>query len=120
MQLGSHSLTRFIIGKITHVKAKMYYQNFDSQVTYVYRVVIEGWPLSKFSCPSDIGSRTEVQLLYDSWKSGVTRFRKLSGVEWQNWLAQRDSTTGAGIVGDTGVQHDNALRMSAHINFYHF
>jgi hypothetical protein len=79
-------MTLFAKGAITHSKAKMYYQNFDGRITRAHRVVLEGWPLPKFSSPSDIGSLTEVRLLYESWKSGTTRFRRLTDAEWKVWL----------------------------------
>jgi hypothetical protein len=81
-----HWMLTYYPGAVTHVNAKMYYQNFDSHITRTHRVVIQGWPLPKFCCPSDIGSLTEVQLLYDSWKSQSTTFRKLTDVEWKKWL----------------------------------
>jgi hypothetical protein len=73
-------------GDITHSKAKMYYQNFDHHITRTHRVVLKGWPLPKFCCPSDLGSLVEVQLLYESWQSGASRFRKLTDPEWKDWL----------------------------------
>ena len=79
----------YCTGAVTHSKAKMYYQNFDSHITRAYRIVLEGWPLPKFCSPSDIGSLMEVQLLYESWKSGATSFRRLADGEWKTWL-ERD------------------------------
>ena len=63
-----------VTGDITHAKAKMFYQNFDDQVTRVHGVIVEGWPLSKFCSPGDVGSLTELQVLFNSWKSGSTCF----------------------------------------------
>jgi hypothetical protein len=86
----------------------MYYQNFDSRVTLAYGVIIEGWPLPKFCCPSDVGSFTEVQLLYESWKSGATRFRKLSDSEFKAWLDRYSAGKMQGEViadGDKGSAH---------------
>lgn len=59
----------------------MFYQNFTKNISLKYGVVIEDWPLDTFKSPSDISSRNEVTILFNAWKSGATRFRKLSAEE---------------------------------------
>jgi hypothetical protein len=84
---------------MTHPKSKMYYQNFDDHITCVYRIVIEGWLLPKFASLSNIGSLTEVQLLYESWKSGATCFRRLTDNEWKEWLERAVASQTEEVVG---------------------
>ena len=65
--------------------SKMFYTNFDSQITAKHGVIVINWPLKLFSSPSDIGSMTELKVLYNTWKTGTTTFRKLTPVEWEDW-----------------------------------
>ncbi|KAH9940712.1 hypothetical protein B0H21DRAFT_697389 [Amylocystis lapponica] len=65
--------------------SRMVYNNFDTTITHKYGIIIENWPLPKFCCPSDIGSRPELEVLYHAWDSGTTRFKELSDEEWQQW-----------------------------------
>ncbi|KAH9916346.1 hypothetical protein B0H21DRAFT_703062 [Amylocystis lapponica] len=65
--------------------ARMTYTNFDDHITAKHGIVIENWPLNKFCNPSAIGSRTEVDVVYQAFRSGTARFRKLSNEEWDEW-----------------------------------
>lgn len=67
----------------------MYYVNFEHHITHPYGVVLEHWPLDKFVCPSYIKSMNEVDVLYNAWKSGAARFRRLSETEHDEWIANR-------------------------------
>jgi len=69
--------------------SKMFYTNFDSQVTAKHGVVVVNWPLKLFSSPSDIGSMTELKVLYNAWKTGTTTFCKLTPAEWEDWETTR-------------------------------
>ncbi|KAG2151619.1 uncharacterized protein EDB93DRAFT_1040169, partial [Suillus bovinus] len=64
---------------------RMYYTNFDTNITAKYRVVLEKWPLSKFCCPGDISSRNELHVLYHAWHTNTTCFRRLSDGEFEDW-----------------------------------
>ncbi|KAG1745381.1 uncharacterized protein EDB91DRAFT_1080309 [Suillus paluster] len=64
---------------------RMYYTNFDTNITAKYRVVLEKWPLSKFCCPGDISSCNELRVLYHAWNTNTTCFRQLSDVEFKDW-----------------------------------
>lgn len=68
---------------------RMYYQNFDSNITEKYGVIVENWVLRKFCSPSDVASRTELKMLLAAWQSGTTRFRKLSDEELEEWREKR-------------------------------
>lgn len=64
---------------------RMYYHNFDKNVTLRYHIVVENWPLAKFVSPSDIGTSHELSTLFNAWQSNTTTFRKLEGAEWKKW-----------------------------------
>jgi hypothetical protein len=66
---------------------RMYYVNFDDNITAKYGVVIENWPLPKFCAPGDVSSRNELRVLFHSWQSNTTRFRKLTPEEFEKWKA---------------------------------
>ncbi|RXW21194.1 hypothetical protein EST38_g4661 [Candolleomyces aberdarensis] len=71
-----------------HQISRMVYTNFDEAITLKHGVVIKGWPLSKFCCPSHITSCSDVELLYNAWQSGATHFVKLSNDEYGRWRTQ--------------------------------
>jgi hypothetical protein len=88
----------------------MFYQNFDTNITAKYGVVIENWPLEKFSSPSDIGSRNEIRVLLQAWESGTTRFRKLSDEELTQWEDAQfqeamGQMVGGGGTADSELEH---------------
>lgn len=64
---------------------RMYYHNFDKNITLKYHIVVDNWPLAKFVSPSDIGTSHELSTLFNAWQSNTTMFRKLEGVEWKKW-----------------------------------
>ena len=64
---------------------RMYYENFSKHITSKWQVVLEGWPLNKFISPSSLVTKNEVEILYNAWKTGAAKFRRLSDVEWQLW-----------------------------------
>ncbi|KAG1837661.1 hypothetical protein F4604DRAFT_1942097 [Suillus subluteus] len=65
--------------------SRMYYQNFNRNITQKYHLVLDNWPLSKFVAPGNINSLTELRVLYNAWDSNATRFRKLSDEEYETW-----------------------------------
>lgn len=69
---------------------RMYYTNFDKNITKRYRIIVENWPLKKFISPSDIGTSHELNVLLNAWQSKTTTFRKLEGVEWEEWEREFD------------------------------
>lgn len=77
-------------GAVTKGQAnRMIYMGFDEHITRKHGVVIEGWPHPEFKCPSAIGSQLELKVLLNSWRTGTTRFRKMSVEEHVNWLEER-------------------------------
>ncbi|KAL4064277.1 hypothetical protein V8B97DRAFT_2026059 [Scleroderma yunnanense] len=60
---------------------KMFYANFNNQITAKLGVVIVNWPLKKFQSPSNVGSMMELKLLYNAWKTGT-----LMQLEWEEWV----------------------------------
>ncbi|KAG1766623.1 hypothetical protein EV702DRAFT_1204089 [Suillus placidus] len=69
--------------------SRMYYQNFDTNITAWYHIIIENWPLEKFCAPGDISSRNELSVLYCAWDSDATRFRRLTDTEFELWEEDR-------------------------------
>lgn len=67
----------------------MIYHNFDDAITAKHGIVLENWPLAKFCNPSQIGSRNEIDIVYQAFRSGTARFRKLSNEEWEKWSETR-------------------------------
>lgn len=70
----------------------MHYTNFDTNITEQLGIVVEKWPLKKFTSPAHIHSKNEVEILFRSWKSGTSYFRRLSSAEWDEWKAKRFQT----------------------------
>ncbi|KAI6015946.1 hypothetical protein EDC04DRAFT_2551669, partial [Pisolithus marmoratus] len=65
--------------------SKMFYTNFDSQITGKHSVIVVNWRLKVFSSPSDIRSMMELKVLYNTWKTRTTTFHKLTPAEWEDW-----------------------------------
>ena len=63
----------------------MTYDRFDDHITQKYGVIVKNWPLKNFCNPSSVGSRIELETLYNGWHSGVTRFEKLTEQEKARW-----------------------------------
>ncbi|KAF9789649.1 hypothetical protein BJ322DRAFT_991516, partial [Thelephora terrestris] len=68
---------------------RMEYDRFDDLITEKYDVVVKNWPLKKFCNPSGVTSSIELNTLYNSWKSGATRFQRLTGEEMKEWKSNR-------------------------------
>lgn len=67
----------------------MVYTNFDDAITNNYGIVIERWPLKKFCCPGDLGTKDELSILYNSWNNGTTVFRRMPQDEFKVWKERR-------------------------------
>ena len=67
----------------------MTYDRFDHHITQRYGVVIKNWPLKNFCNPSSVGSRVKLEILYNGWQSGATRFEKLTEGEMTSRDNQR-------------------------------
>lgn len=61
---------------------RMHYSTFETSIADKYGVIVENWPLDKFAAPGKFGTLVELRALYNAWKSGATRFRKLSREEF--------------------------------------
>ncbi|KAI0681683.1 hypothetical protein BC835DRAFT_1252066, partial [Cytidiella melzeri] len=64
---------------------RMLYDNFKEHITDKYGIVVMNWPLPQFVAPGTIGSRLELQTLYNAWSSGSTYFRKFTRDELEIW-----------------------------------
>src|SRR5882762_8241010 len=67
------------------VHTQMTYDRFDDHITQKHGVVVKNWPLKIFCNPSSVGSRIELETLYNGWQSGVMRFEKLTKEEMTRW-----------------------------------
>ncbi|KAI0689913.1 hypothetical protein BC835DRAFT_1418140 [Cytidiella melzeri] len=80
-----------------HKVSRMFYSDFYHHITEKYGIIIENWPLPVFTSPGSIGSRIELNTLFNAWESGATRFRRLTPaelIEWERQQAQaRQQTT---------------------------
>ncbi|CAA7264088.1 unnamed protein product [Cyclocybe aegerita] len=84
------SSQHFILGETAGIHVpRMYYTNFDDNITAKYAVILVGWPLDKFCNPSEMGSCTEVALVHASFNSGAMRFEKLSAEAFTAWEEAR-------------------------------
>ncbi|CDO74427.1 hypothetical protein BN946_scf184764.g3 [Trametes cinnabarina] len=81
--------------------SRMFYTNFEENVTYKFGVVLENWPLKKFCAPGEIGSQVELDVLKNAFEQGVTKFRSLSDDEWREWLDVRARAQVSGLLGTT-------------------
>ncbi|KZT09188.1 uncharacterized protein LAESUDRAFT_712312 [Laetiporus sulphureus 93-53] len=58
-------------------------------MTAKYHLTIVNYPLKKFCCPSDVGSKTELELLLRAWESGAMYWKYLSNEEFEQWQTAR-------------------------------
>ncbi|KAG6819073.1 hypothetical protein H0H93_015742 [Arthromyces matolae] len=91
--------------------ARMNYQNFGS-ITERFSLVIKGWPLKTFCAPSDISSRTELDILLNAWTNGTAFFYKLSRTEYNEWLEKRDGQPSA----QAAISNESASHVSAPVD----
>ncbi|PPR04389.1 hypothetical protein CVT24_013218 [Panaeolus cyanescens] len=75
-----------------YIVPKMTYVNFASRMTLTHRIIVEGWPLSKFCNPSEIGSRADLELLYQSLQNNTTRFKRLDDGEYEEFCLTYQQT----------------------------
>ncbi|KAI0348721.1 hypothetical protein OH77DRAFT_1440844, partial [Trametes cingulata] len=66
--------------------SKMFYVNFTERIAARYGIVVEHWPLPKFTAPGNLGSRAELLVLHQAFENDVARFRQLTNEEWEDWL----------------------------------
>lgn len=87
----------------------MFYVGFESHITEKLGIILVNWPLAQLVSPGAIGSRLELQTLYNAWSSGATHFRRLSPAELELWQNTRfnnllASTSGPGETSETPAQ----------------
>ncbi|TFY68912.1 hypothetical protein EVJ58_g718 [Rhodofomes roseus] len=64
---------------------RIFYINFEKNMTLPHHVELKGWPLKELCCPSDIKSRTEVELVVQGLQNGTTYWKYLEGEDWKAW-----------------------------------
>jgi hypothetical protein len=67
----------------------MAYERFDETITQEHCVIVKNWPLEVFCNPSDVPTRTELEILYNAWRTGTTYFQKLTREEMNIWEEAR-------------------------------
>ncbi|KAI0337665.1 hypothetical protein BDW22DRAFT_1339325 [Trametopsis cervina] len=67
----------------------MYYVDFEGHITNKLGIVVVGWPLPHFMSPGLIGSRLELQTLYNAWDTGAAYFRCFTPSELKAWQTMR-------------------------------
>ncbi|KAF6741186.1 hypothetical protein DFP72DRAFT_862869 [Ephemerocybe angulata] len=80
-----HSKLCDCVGRLV---SKMCYTNFHERITVPLRVIVQGWPLKKFASPSDIGSKSDLELLRHAWTNDTAKFVKLDDAEYDELCAQ--------------------------------
>ncbi|TEB39064.1 hypothetical protein FA13DRAFT_1704653 [Coprinellus micaceus] len=78
---------------VGHPVSGMKYTNFHKYITTPHRLVIKGWPLSKFASPSDIGSKSDCEVLRAAWTSGTCRFEKLDDAKYLKLCAAMSTSS---------------------------
>ncbi len=73
---------------IGHGPVRMAYKSFDTRITKKYGVIVENWPQLPFASANNTPEDTIT--LYLLWKSGATRFKRLSPEEKEIWDATRE------------------------------
>ncbi|EKM48410.1 uncharacterized protein PHACADRAFT_202850 [Phanerochaete carnosa HHB-10118-sp] len=81
-----------------HTVEKMNYLSFDSAITLRYGVVCEHYPLNYFCGPGGITTVPALRVLFNSWHSGTTRFRRLSQAEYDAWVKEYEARSRAGSI----------------------
>ncbi|KZT10311.1 uncharacterized protein LAESUDRAFT_644894, partial [Laetiporus sulphureus 93-53] len=89
----------------------MVYQNFEENITAKYHLTIINYLLKRFCCPSDISSKSELELLLHAWKSGATYWEYLSDEEFRQWETMQFNVKMAEMCGNNDNNGDDA-----HIN----
>ncbi|KAJ3766983.1 hypothetical protein FB446DRAFT_793605 [Lentinula raphanica] len=79
---------------------KMFYTGFDHYITAHYSIVIKNWPLLMFTNPSQISTKTELDILWAAWNSDATSFYRMTTRKFQEWEAERAEAVRNG--GDQG------------------
>ncbi len=103
----SYTLVVAVVGK---ENTRMHYKSFDSCVTARYGVTIENWPLITFASPPKINNVPSLVSLYLLWKSGATRFRRLSSEEKKQWDKVREDLMREAAK-DSAPVLDNSLKV---------
>lgn len=77
--------------KITGTKGRMFYTNFDDNITDKHGIIVKNWPLSVFCAPGDIRTLTELKVLCNAWESGTAHFYRMNMDEATKWVNERSN-----------------------------
>ncbi|KZT70620.1 hypothetical protein DAEQUDRAFT_737287 [Daedalea quercina L-15889] len=91
---------------------RIFYTNFDKNMTLPHQVEIKGWPLKQLCCPSDIKSRTEVELVVRGFVTGMACWRYLDGDEWEVWKDAYFARVAGSTTASITTDEDQASEMT--------
>ena len=89
--------------RLTGKSTRMFYTNFDENITARHNIIVKNWPLHVFCPPGDVRTFTELKILHDAWESGTAQFYRFTTVEATEWSNKRfeksvKETTGPGTL----------------------
>lgn len=64
----------------------MQYSRFDALITAKFGIVIHMWPINPFCRPHQLKVANDVEVLYQAWRTGQTKFCKQTPAERKEWL----------------------------------
>jgi hypothetical protein len=91
----------------------MAYVSFDEQITKRHGIVVKNWPLTEFKNPSSVGTKTELEILWNAWNSDATHFYRMTKSEYDDWITAYEaaseltgggeSVSGSAVNGGVGI-----------------
>ena len=77
---------------MTGTKTRMFYTNFDENITDKHGIIVKNWPLPVFCAPGDIRTVTELRVLYNALESGTAHFYRMTMDKATKWVKERSSS----------------------------
>ena len=101
---------------MTGTKTRMFYTNFDENITDKHGIIVKNWPLPFFCSPGDIHTVTELRVLYNAWESGTAHFYRMTMDEATKWVKEQSSsaiaTSGPGSYSTLRLLYPSSLTLS--------
>ncbi|KAF9054925.1 hypothetical protein BDP27DRAFT_1146541, partial [Rhodocollybia butyracea] len=64
---------------------RMVYVGFIESITRRYGIIVKNWPLPEFKNPSSVGTKTELDILWNAWNTDATHFYRMTSSEHSEW-----------------------------------
>ncbi|KAF9068256.1 hypothetical protein BDP27DRAFT_1166056, partial [Rhodocollybia butyracea] len=58
---------------------------FIESITRRYGIIVKNWPLPEFKNPSSVGTKTELDILWNAWNTDATHFYRMTSSEHSEW-----------------------------------